>query len=282
MRERVVRIGQPIPLIGIMTEPDTVVDKQTAMLLLNSGVMHRVGSCRLSVKVARAVAERVGLPTLRFDFSGIGDSELRRSTMEFEVAAAAEVREVMDYLQHTHGISQFVLYGLCSGGHVACRAGQHDKRVRQIIQIDGYCFPTWKSWFYYYAPRIISLNKWKSRIKRRKASLTQQAGYEIAGIPSEYFEAPDLGDMPSRQEIMVWMAKLADNNISIYCLFTGKEPEYNYLGQFRECYSDVNFGNRLTEEYMSESSHIVSDPESQRRVVEGIIEWLKRHYLLDS
>ncbi len=278
MRERVVRIGQPTPLIGIRTEPDTVVDKQTAMLLLNSGVMHRVGSCRLSVKVARAVAEQVGLPTFRFDFSGIGDSEVRRGAMEFEEMAAAEVREVMDYLQHTHDISQFVLYGLCSGGHVACRVGQLDKRVRQIIQIDGYCFPTWKSWFYYYAPRVMSLNKWKNLIKRRKAGLMQNAGHEVAGIPFEYFEAPDFGNTPSRQEIMDWMAKLAENDISLYCLFTGKEPEYNYLGQFRDCYSDVHFSNQLTEEYMSESSHIISDPESQRRVVEGIVKWLKTNY----
>ncbi|HRD65455.1 MAG TPA: hypothetical protein PKY50_04805 [Candidatus Competibacter sp.] len=280
MQERVVRIGQPTPLIGIITEPDTVVDEQTAMLLLNSGVMHRVGSCRLSVKVARAVAERVGLPTLRFDFSGIGDSEVRRGAMGFEKTAAAEVSEVMDYLQHTRGVSRFVLYGLCSGGHVACRVGQHDKRVRQIIQIDGYCFPTWKSWLYHYAPRLMSLDKWKNLIKRRKAGVMQQAGYEIAGIPSEYFEPADLGDTtPSQQEIMVWMAKLVDNDISLYCLFTGKEPGYNYLGQFRDCYSDVHFGNRLAEEYMSESSHIVSDPESQRRVVESIVNWLKTHYL---
>ena len=38
------------------------------MILLNSGVIHRVGSCRLSVLLARAVCQAANIITVRFDF----------------------------------------------------------------------------------------------------------------------------------------------------------------------------------------------------------------------
>ena len=56
MREKALRIGKPTPLIGVMSDPDTFDASKPAMLLLNSGVLHHVGACRASVKLARAVA----------------------------------------------------------------------------------------------------------------------------------------------------------------------------------------------------------------------------------
>ena len=79
MRERVITIGQPKPLFGILCEPENYANKKIAVILLNSGVMHRVGSSRISVKIAREISEKNGLASLRFDFSGVGDSPPRRS-----------------------------------------------------------------------------------------------------------------------------------------------------------------------------------------------------------
>src|SRR5262245_61117776 len=146
MRERIVRIGRPVPLVGVMTDPDQPANPSTAMLLLNSGVMHRVGTCRLSVLLAREVSNRLGLSTLRFDFSGVGDREARAQFDDFEVSAAREVQEVMNFLAETRGFTKFVLYGLCFGGHTACRVGETDRRVRFIAQIDGHCGATWQSY----------------------------------------------------------------------------------------------------------------------------------------
>ena len=68
MRERVVMVGDELPLVGILCEPEKDQGKApgTAVILLNSGVIHRVGSCRLSVTLGRALVERAGITTFRF------------------------------------------------------------------------------------------------------------------------------------------------------------------------------------------------------------------------
>src|SRR5436190_8757987 len=101
MRERAVRLGKNA-MVGVLTEPDPQVRSADApaVVLLNAGLLHRVGACRLHVRVARALAP-AGFTSLRFDFSGMGDSEPRRDGLSFEEAAVREVQEAMDYLEKT-------------------------------------------------------------------------------------------------------------------------------------------------------------------------------------
>ena len=62
MKERALRIGRPTPLIGIVSEPEVFDPARPAVIILNSGIMHHVGACRLSVKLARAVAASSCIP----------------------------------------------------------------------------------------------------------------------------------------------------------------------------------------------------------------------------
>ena len=107
IREKVVRFGKSSPLVGIASEPPAsrVAPEKPAVLLLNSGILHRVGACRFHVSLARRLAEQ-GTHALRFDFSGIGDSEVRRDDLSFERSAILEVREGMDHLAASKGVKQ--------------------------------------------------------------------------------------------------------------------------------------------------------------------------------
>jgi hypothetical protein len=75
-REKVVRFGREAKLVGILSEPQGAAGsaREPMVLLVNSGILHRVGACRFHVRLARRLAED-GVSALRFDFSGIGDSE---------------------------------------------------------------------------------------------------------------------------------------------------------------------------------------------------------------
>ena len=74
-REKVVRFGRETKLVGVLSEPQGGGPVREPMLLLvNSGILHRVGACRFHVRLARRLASE-GVSALRFDFSGIGDSE---------------------------------------------------------------------------------------------------------------------------------------------------------------------------------------------------------------
>jgi len=97
MRERTVRFGKSAVLEGVLSEPTNQSVGAPAVLMLNPGILHRVGACRFHVHAARALAA-AGATVLRFDFSGIGDSDSRKDSLSFEDAAALETREAMDYL----------------------------------------------------------------------------------------------------------------------------------------------------------------------------------------
>ena len=103
MREITLKIGRPTPLTAIATEPKGLDSSKPAVLILNSGVMHHIGTCRISVRIARELAKSDFL-ALRFDFSGIGDSEPRRGTDSFADSSSAEITEVMNYLEQKKGL----------------------------------------------------------------------------------------------------------------------------------------------------------------------------------
>ena len=94
MRERALTFGPDGGLVGILTEPDPDVARANAPahVILNSGILHRVGASRLYVQTARSLAED-GITSLRFDFSGIGDSEVRKDSLPIEERFIVETCE---------------------------------------------------------------------------------------------------------------------------------------------------------------------------------------------
>jgi hypothetical protein len=278
MKERALRIGKPTPLIGIASEPDNFNPDLPAVLILNSGVMHHVGTCRLSVKIARAIADK-GLLVVRFDFSGIGDSEPRRGALSFEESSIAETREVMDYLQKTRGISQFILYGLCSGADASYCTGLADERVVGMMKIDPYCYRTWQYSLRYYVPLLFHMDRWQSFLSKKIARVVggkkDKAPNEIAGVDEQYFEVPTYTRrFPPRDQVAEGLRKLVARGVSVFVAFTGGEPEYLYLNQYRQSFRDVDFRNLLRVDYYPEANHIITQLDYQPRIVAGIADWV--------
>ncbi|HWV14495.1 MAG TPA: alpha/beta hydrolase [Cellvibrio sp.] len=276
MRERVVSIGQANPLLGIISqpEPEAISNPSVAVILLNSGVIHRVGSCRLSVTLARTIVERAGLLTLRFDFSGIGDSEARRSTLTAAESAVEEVQEVMDFLAREKQIKHFILYGLCSGAYASYRTAIKDPRVIGIAQIDGYCYLSWKSYFYHYIPRLFSWTRWSSLLLRKLGLKRVKSGADVSGVEQRFFEVPRFPDFPPQEEVEAGLTQLAQRGLKLFSVFCHGE-HYNYEGQFRDCFSAANFGNNHRLVYLTEASHILAEPEDQEFVVSNMAQWVK-------
>ncbi|MES2673089.1 MAG: alpha/beta hydrolase [Pseudomonadota bacterium] len=276
MRERVISIGKSNPLVGILSQPeaDAISNPAVAVILLNSGVIHRVGSCRLSVTLARALVEQAGLLTLRFDFSGIGDSEARRSTLTAAESAVDEVLEAMDYLTREKQIKQFILYGLCSGAYASYRTAVKDPRVIGIAQIDGYCYLSWKSYWHHYAPRLFAFARWTSVLKRAFGLKRTASGVAISGVEQRFFEVPQFPDFPPKAEVEAGLAQLAKRGLKLFSVFC-RSDHYNYEGQFRDCFSAADFGNNHKLVYLTQASHILAEPEDQSLVVNGMAQWAK-------
>lgn len=130
MNERTLVFGDSARLVGVLTEADEAASdgRRPAVLLLNSGLIHRVAPNRLYVRMARRLAA-CGHDSLRFDFSGIGDSTVRTDALPVEESGIAESREAMDLLERLRGHRRFILGGICGGGYFSFRTACRDERV---------------------------------------------------------------------------------------------------------------------------------------------------------
>jgi pimeloyl-ACP methyl ester carboxylesterase len=279
VQEIAVNIGSPIPLVGVITQPPRFDKQSPAVILLNSGVMHHVGTCRLSVTMARLMATQAGLLTLRFDFSGIGDSPSRRSSDSLEQLAVAEIREVMDYLQARYGIARFVLCGLCSGAHNGFVAATREPRVTGLIAYDFHCFPTWRSYLHFYGPKLRRWQTWKSFVQRRFARTDrneprEQTRQEIAD--QRFFEQPLFSPRPAKAEIEAGLKALVGRGVDLLLVFTGDHSlDFTYSRQFTDCFSRVDFRDLLQVEYYPQASHIFVEPLYRRKLLDLTARWLQ-------
>jgi pimeloyl-ACP methyl ester carboxylesterase len=135
--ERLVRIGEEPSLVGILTEPVQPAAAQSGLgvLLLNAGILHDVGPSRLYVQMARSLAAE-GHLVLRFDFAGVGDSELRQDGLSFEQSAVLQTQQAMDFLTRTRGLHRFVAGGICSGAVTAARVALADERIAGLALLN--------------------------------------------------------------------------------------------------------------------------------------------------
>jgi len=138
MREEAVLFGRADSLVGIVTDPPEGErgENLPAVVLLNGGVLHRVGPSRLHVKMARDLAT-LGFVVLRFDFSGFGDSQVRDDNLPFEKSAVRDTREAMDYLSAVRGAERFILIGICSGAVMSFVTACCDHRVTGVVVINA-------------------------------------------------------------------------------------------------------------------------------------------------
>jgi hypothetical protein len=129
-------------LFGILEAPAVASSRDIAVLLLSPGALTRGGPRGLYRPIATMVA-RLGIPVLRFDFHGLGDSEgtvpetlLRDVYSHIEMGRFVEdTIDAMDWLQRTRGIGRFILAGLCGGAITGLLTAERDSRVVGLFGI---------------------------------------------------------------------------------------------------------------------------------------------------
>ena len=127
-------------LVGILERPIRDDRHDVAVLLLSPGVKMRVGPQRLYTRISKQLVE-LGLPVLRFDFYGLGDSEgtvaedlLRDVYNHIEVGRFInDTVDAMNWMQGEFGINRFILSGLCGGAVTGLLAAAKDARVVGLL-----------------------------------------------------------------------------------------------------------------------------------------------------
>ncbi|MGE5451539.1 MAG: alpha/beta fold hydrolase, partial [Acidobacteriota bacterium] len=147
MSEFVLNFGPQGGLVGTLCIPGDTAPQPLAVVLLNAGVIPRMGPHRFNVKLARALAQ-AGISSMRLDLSGQGDSEAATQRSHHEDLALADLQAAMDEVSARTGITRFVIAGICSGAINGLAVAQQDPRVVGLWMLDGYAYPgRWTAWW---------------------------------------------------------------------------------------------------------------------------------------
>jgi len=277
-REKGVRFGTGNALVGVLTEAaaGSPSEGRPGVIFLNSGILHRVGSCRLHVRLARALSA-AGFHALRFDYSGIGDSDQRRDSLPFEESAVLETKEAMDYLAKAKGVQKFILIGLCSGADMAHETAVADPRVSGLVMLDAWAYKTFAYQVRRIAPKLLDLGVWKNAIAVRLREATSGGGNAAASMPGgdgvEYEVPKYVRVFPPRDRVAKDLQSFVARGMQMYYLWTGGLAEYNHRGQHESTFREVKFGKLLREEWLPDADHIVTGLQHQEYVTRNVLDW---------
>lgn len=251
--EKAIRFGRESHLVGVLTLPTgTTGGTGTAAILLNAGLLSRIGPHRLHVRMARHLASR-GIPCLRFDSSGLGDSG---NPGKSEIAPQiADVADAIDRLIVDGVARNVVLFGICAGAVFAYQAAQVNEHVSGVILHDGFIFPTWKTKLFYVYRKIKARPPLSAILKRKRRVVMNIASDDI---PADAY-AEGLARIEKRG---AWVAHV----------MSGSYPErYSYHGQFKDRFR--RFGLReLTANYLPDVDHTLTTLDAQSRIAALVAE----------
>ena len=138
------------------------------VLVVVGGSQYRAGSHRQFTLLARALAQD-GIPAMRFDYRGMGDSEgaLRSfETVEDDLRAAIDA-----FFAAVPSLREVVLWGLCDGASAAAMYACSDRRVAGLVLLnpwvrtdDGLARTTLR---HYYRQRLGERSFWRRLLSGR-------------------------------------------------------------------------------------------------------------------
>jgi alpha/beta superfamily hydrolase len=282
IRERVVRFGPDNGLAGILTTHRNTVDGLPCVVLVNAGIVHRVGPDRLYVDLARSLAIQ-GYKVLRFDLAGLGDSEAMTGTHSLEESAVQDILSAVNFLASTRGVTRFVLAGLCSGANYSLLASFREPRVVGALLIDPTVERTKRSYAVHIARRLFNLSTLRDLFTFRHTVYRYGLGgprsvvvaHAAAGQSGQRAERP-AQPAHANAYILTSLNEVLSRGIQLMMVFTGGVNHvYNYERQIYDLLPNVRFGDQLRLMYMPDTDHTVSDAVGRRRLQDAAGAWMQ-------
>jgi hypothetical protein len=276
INEQAVLLGDRRSLVGILTRAAGAESGQNpAVIILNTGIVHRVGHNRMFVTLSRVLAG-AGLTVLRFDFSGIGDSELRTDGLPPLESCLAEITEAVDWLERERRISRVVLIGLCSGADHAILYGHTDPRVMAVALLDPTIPATTRYYFHYITRRLTRLSSWVSVLAGRSGIFRALKGHMFPASRRRRTARPaTLQDLRHHNYLEQCYRETVDRGIQILGVFTEDTTRQTYREQIIDAFPNISFGNLLKLEFFRGTDHTFTSTKDRARLIDVIVDWLK-------
>ena len=270
MSEQAFRFGRARHLIGIAGLPQATRDS-VGIIVLNSGLVHRVGPFRLAVDMTRRL-NTLGYPTLRFDFSTIGDSGASGESQSRVQQIHADADDAMQLLHRHAGCTRFVLIGLCSGAQNAHAVACRDEKIAGAVFMDGYAYRTIGFRIRHYLPRVFNPARWWRRLTRKRAvhdGAVSEPLFRVAPLPQAV--------------VRVDFAGMISRGIKLCLIYSGGINTYfNHARQFRECFGRVMSDPAVSTRYLEEMDHTFVLVDDRKRLIDHVESWLCRNFPVAS
>ncbi len=246
-------------------------------ILSNSGVIPRGGPHRMNVHLARRFAE-LGVPSVRFDMSGLGDSLRASGNLPVIDQWVADTRAVMDAAQARYGCDRFLMIGFCSGAVVGHLVALEDPRMRAVLLWDLYAYPTLQ----FHARTFL--------YKLRRAGVVGAVKKLWARISAGFRATPDeapetarwigMSISPPIEEFVQRAQTLTADGVELFFVFSGGEPEFfNHNGQFKAMFGRYPFFDKVAFHYLEVSDHLVTSRKAQSAFLSMTEHWLRQRIL---
>jgi alpha-beta hydrolase superfamily lysophospholipase len=233
-------------LFGIVSEPASPAAPRDVAVLLNSGTIHHIGPSRLYVTIARSCAAR-GVPAIRIDLSGVGDSGLRPGEKEnspYADSASTDIREAVDFAAKRYPGARLHLIGLCSGAYHGLKAAVAGLPLRSVVVVNPLTF-FWKpgmsldyadfqvtsesrryarsagslsSWLKLLRGRVDLGNAWNV-LSRRLMVRAKNSGRDLARMVG----------MDLEDDLASELRRIARQRTGIYFVFSASDPGHSML-----------------------------------------------------
>lgn len=266
-------------LHGLLHQPP--VPAARGVLIVVGGPQTKVGSHRQFLLLARSLAA-AGVPAMRFDYRGMGDST--GDTRDFE-QIGADIRAAVDcFFEKSPGLREVVLWGLCDAASAIAFYAHADTRITGAMLLNpwlrtdaGLARATVQ---HYYVRRLIDPQFWLKVFRGKFALRTASASFSDnwrrmrgAGTAASSSGTPAADALPERM-----FNGLNRFHGRVLVILSGDDITAN---EFRDCVRSSRAWRRLlrganyeTRE-LAEANHTFSRRAWRDQVARWTLEWLR-------
>jgi pimeloyl-ACP methyl ester carboxylesterase len=273
VKERVAWFGDEENLIAIVSDPPVPPAPVPGVLILNAGVLHRVGPHRLHVNLARALAG-LGHRVARMDLSGIGDSRALPGRMTFRESSVADIRSTLDSLAAEGGSSGFILFGICSGADNALAAAETDPRVRGVVVVDPPAYATTRSQMRQsLGGRGGRIGAWL-RLPLRFGRSAMRRIAKALRAPSSAQAHTGGREAPPIDQYRRQLNALVDRGVRILAIYSGVlGARFNHEDQLFETFPELR--GRVESAFFPHANHTFTELSAQAELQALVVRWCR-------
>lgn len=258
-------------LFGVLSHSEA--SGSIGAVILSAGLLHRVGPFRMNVELGRALAH-AGVPTLRLDQSGKGDSPARAGISR-EASVTEDIDAAVAVLREHTGVDRVALIGLCSGADDIINYCPTNGDVRAIVLLDGFAHPNVAYYLHTLKAKLVSGLTKLSRLGKRSGLRQLNPRRTVATYYEE--DAVDIREWSSADEMLHRFSKLDAAGVANLSIFTSGVAEYYaYQGQLSQNLTSSGYTlKHLNEVYFPDAKHLYPLTSHRQRLVTTVSDWLK-------